>query len=202
VLDQERIEKDQQTTRINRDLSDALGEAAVLREKLTARPGGQGPWNQLRETIRRAETLAENELADPVLVGRVRNLSSEIKQVEADRRMVVRLEEIRLERGMELRGSSLLRGSSIPAYTQAFKDYGIPIFDLDVEEAARRIAASPIRDWLIVALDDCAGDSGDVFKHVLPIARRAEKDPWRQQYFAAHPTNACLDSWIARIFNL
>jgi serine/threonine protein kinase len=88
-LDTARAEKDHQRTRINQKLSDALMDAARLREKArNARPGEAGPWNQLRETLQRAETLAGNELADSGLAARVQAMLTELKRAEADRRML------------------------------------------------------------------------------------------------------------------
>jgi eukaryotic-like serine/threonine-protein kinase len=102
ALDAAREEKEQQRTRTNRELGDALVEAAALREKArTARPGDSEPWSQLRATLRRAETLAASELADPGLVGRVRAALAELKQDEVNRRMTARLEEIRFSKSLE-----------------------------------------------------------------------------------------------------
>ncbi len=192
ALDAARDEKDQQQTRTNRELSEALAEAARLCEKArTARPGETEGRRQLRETLRGAEALAGSELADPVLVRRVKALEAELKQDEADRRMVARLEEIRLNQAELQAGQiSTFSGGTRPAYETAFREYGLPIFDLETEEAARRIAASPIRDWLVAALDDCAGNDGPLIETLLPIARHVERnDPWRRQYFDARMRN-------------
>jgi tetratricopeptide (TPR) repeat protein len=181
-LDDARDEKEQQRARTDRDLNAALVEAAGQLEKArAARPGDAGPWTRLRETLGRATTLAESDLADPVLVGRVQALLTESSQDEANRRMVARLEEIYLNAG-PLQSIHETDVTSGPAYEAAFRDYGLPVLDLDVEEAARRIAASPIRDELVDALD---GWSDYRRPQLLQIARRAENDPWRVQYFNA-----------------
>jgi serine/threonine protein kinase len=161
ALDTAREEKEQQRTRINRDLSEALVEATRLRE--TSRAAGFGesaPWRQLREVQRRAETLAGSELADSVLVGRVQGLLAGLKQEEADRRMVARLEEIRLNAGHDQSGNFVFSDATWREYEPAFREYGL-LIDVrnnnaaagQLEETARRIAASPIRDWLVAALD-------------------------------------------------
>jgi superkiller protein 3 len=219
ALDAAREEQDQQRTRTNRDLGQALAEVAGLREKVrAARRGDAEPWNQFRAALRRAEALAGNELADPVLVGRVRALQAELEHGEADRRMVARLEEIRLDRenNTGVTGSGALR----PAYEAAFKEYGLPVFDLDVEEAARRIAASPIRDSLVAALDHCASNNGPLVERLIPVIQRVVKDdgPWVRAYYEARlrndwpallrlakqpealqqsPTTICMLAWFA-----
>jgi tetratricopeptide (TPR) repeat protein len=140
--------------------------------------------------MRRAETLAGNELADPNLVGRTRTLLAALEQVEADRRMVARVEYIRLnERSLK---GGLVRSSNAgqdSPYHAAFQEYGLPILDLEVEEAARRIASSSIRDWLIAALDDWANNSADWCGRLLPVALRADDNPWRRQYIEARIRN-------------
>jgi tetratricopeptide (TPR) repeat protein len=137
--------------------------------------------------MQRAEALAASSLADPALVGRVRALQTDRKQDEADRRMVARVEEIRLSRAEQMMGVRAVIGSKRPAYEAAFKEYGLPVFDLDVEEAARRIVASPIRDWLVAALDDCAENDGWLTGKLIPIVQRVEKDksPWVRAYYDA-----------------
>jgi serine/threonine protein kinase/Flp pilus assembly protein TadD len=189
ALDAAREQQDRQRTSINGKLSRALADVASLREKSkNARPSDNAPWNQLREALRGAEALAGAELADPALVGQVRALQAGVKQEDADRHMVARLEEIRLDvntlmEGGGVRGNPRMR---IPACEAAFRDYGVPLFKLDVEEVARRIAASAIRDALVAALEECFFSCGDegVYR-VLPIVRRVKKDPWHRQYYDA-----------------
>jgi serine/threonine protein kinase/tetratricopeptide (TPR) repeat protein len=203
ALDAAREEKEQQRTRTNRELNDALVEVVRLQEKVRgARSGDAETANQLRTMLARAGTLAANELVDPILVGRVRAVQAEMDQGEKDRRMVARLEEIRLNKGEE-RGGALVTivGATAAAYEAAFRDYGIPLTDFmkraleyrsgsppaqRVEEVARQIAASPIRDFLVAALDDCASNHAGLMQQLLPIARRVEEnDAWRRQYFDA-----------------
>jgi len=190
ALDTARDEKERQRTATNRDLSDALLETAGLREKSrSARPDDAEPWNQFRAALRRAEALAGSQLADPALVGRVRALQADLKQDEADRRMVAQLEEIRLSKADDRAGA--VSGGMRPLYEAAFKDYGLPVFDLDVEEAAHRIAGSRIRDWLVAALNHCAGNYVVLIRRLIPIIQRVEKDkgPWVRAYYAARLGN-------------
>jgi serine/threonine protein kinase/tetratricopeptide (TPR) repeat protein len=195
-LDSAREEREKQQTQINRDLADALLEATRLKEKAsTAAAADSGPWNQLRETVRAAQTLAGNELADPVLCRRLQDLVAQLKIDENDRRMVARLEAIRLQY-LDAEDLPRVVGSKRPVYEAAFREYGLPIFDLPVEEAARRLGASAIHYWLVWAMDDCAENHGPLIRQLLPIAERAETDPWRKDYFAnrlGHPRRSFLD---------
>jgi tetratricopeptide (TPR) repeat protein len=191
ALDAARDDKDRQRTGTNRKLSEALVDAARLREKArTARPGDTEPAGQLSATLRRAEALAGSDLADPVLVGRVKVLLAELKQAEANRRMAARLEEIRLNKGSHRGGQIItVSGGTRPAYEAAFREFGLPVFQLSVKEAARRIAASAIREELLAALDDCASNNGELIQRLLPIARRVARDPWQRRYFEARIRN-------------
>jgi serine/threonine protein kinase/tetratricopeptide (TPR) repeat protein len=200
ALDKARGEKEQQQTRINRELTAALLEVTRLREKVrTALPGDANPRNQLRETLRAAQTLAANESADPVLAQRVQALVAEVRQDDKDRRMVAKIEEILWQSQAEsFEGVSRMIGSYWPVTEAAFREYGIPITEFGVfgvpipepvfEEAARRIQKSAIHDWLVAALDHCAEHY--YVEQLLSLAQHGEKDPWRQQYFAARRRGA------------
>jgi tetratricopeptide (TPR) repeat protein len=187
ALDASRDEMERQERRINGDLSEALVDATELHGKVGRIAPGQGDQSeQLRLLMQRAATLAENPLANDALVRRARALQTELQQDDANRRMVARLEEISLNKADF--GASQIRtvsGGTYRAYAAAFKDYGLPIFDVSIEEAARRISASPIRDALVAALDDCAGNTKEYCEKLMPIAQRASTDPWRRKYYAA-----------------
>jgi tetratricopeptide (TPR) repeat protein/serine/threonine protein kinase len=187
ALDEAREDKERQRTRINRELGDALVESVQLRQQIRA--GGKGDkdrWARLREMSKRAETLAASELADPALGGQVQNLLVELKQEEADRRFVARMDELRLGNGSFDQGRLTIWGGGYrPDYEAAFADYGIPLSKLTVEEAARRIAASAVHEHLVAALDDWASFSTDKCKQLLPIAKAVYHDAWRRAYFDA-----------------
>src|SRR5207253_11083977 len=72
---------------------------------------------------------------------------------------------------------------SDPAYAEAFRDYNLPVSDLEPDEAARRIAASAVREQLLAALVDWANIQTDAaqFKKLAALVRLADDDPWRKQ---------------------
>jgi tetratricopeptide (TPR) repeat protein len=182
TLDREREETEQQKSRVNRDLSDALVETAGLREKARAAGPGRGEsWAGVREAAGRAHTLAAHELADPLLRQRAEALLAELKQDETNRRTEAQLEEARLDPESHFVGA---RESPVLA---VLGESGLPIFDLAPEEAIQRIAASPIRDALVLALDHLSQrcHDRDDERRLLSIARKASDDPWRQKYFEA-----------------
>src|SRR5262249_50279945 len=108
-------------------------------------------------------------------------------------RMRARLEEIHLNQQGLQRGTIYLDGmewTRREPYQEAFENYGLRVVDLPVEDAARRVAASPIRDRLGAPLDDWAAADPARPRHLLAIARRADDDvPWRRQYFDARLRN-------------
>jgi serine/threonine protein kinase/tetratricopeptide (TPR) repeat protein len=187
ALDAAREEKNQQRTRINRELTATLVEATSLQEKVrNPGPGIRELVSQLRATLRRAETLAGSELADPGLKEQEHTLQETFKQDETNRQLVTRLEGIRQS---QVSTAVNVRLGLRSEYEAPLKQYGLPILDLDVAEAARRIEESPIRDWLVAAIDDWAGnnplDFGPQRRQLLSVAQRADRNVWRRQYFAA-----------------
>jgi serine/threonine protein kinase/tetratricopeptide (TPR) repeat protein len=178
-------EQENKRSRVNSELSSALVETLRLRGLVkTAGPGTADHATRLRELSSRAETLASNELADPSLVRQVQTLLLELRQDDANRRMVARLEDIRLK------AVGLPRIVNDPAspYAKAFEEYGLPLSELTVDEAVRRIAASPIRDALVAALDDWVRNSAtESGKRTLAICKQVytDKEPWLRQYFEA-----------------
>src|SRR5205823_2272856 len=127
---------------------------AGLREKAGA---DTKQWAAVREARKRIETLAASELADPGLVRKVQTLLKELETIEADRRMIARLEGIRVGGFSDSRITGRPDTQVMDHYVLAFRDYGIPVGGLEVEEAARRVKASAIRDDLVAALDKWAG---------------------------------------------
>ncbi len=185
TLDRERTETDQQRSRINREISEVLVELAGLHK--TAKAAGLADarqWAALREARKQAETLMASEGADPLLLQKVRTLLDELKPMEADRRTLARLEGLRCRSTHFDDKRAPDKDSKQDTYAAIFRDYGIPIEDID--EAVRRIRASAIKDELVAALDAWAGD--DLFKpqltkELIPIALGVVEDPWRKSYF-------------------
>src|SRR5439155_25508065 len=73
--------------------------------------------------------------------------------------------------------------NGLPRYERAFREYGIDVDALSVEEAAARVAASPIARRLVVALDDWYAVRPDAPRaaKLVAIAGRADGDPVRKR---------------------
>jgi tetratricopeptide (TPR) repeat protein len=181
TLDTERNETERQKSRINRDLSDALAETTGLREQARAAgPVNSQNWAQAREAAERAQTLAGHELADPLLVQRAQTLLAGLKQDEIDRRTVAQLEELRLDRRF------LYIPARLSPCLAVLRDYGLSVFDMEPEEASKRIASTSIRDAVVTALDDLSiRCDRDDERRLLSIAQKVSDEPWRKRYFDA-----------------
>src|SRR5262249_14146221 len=133
ALDSERRTRaalDAERTQVNGKISDKLLEVAALRERARAAGPTDGTlWADLQDTARRAETLTGSELADPAIVERVRGLLEQVRQDDKNRRITVRLRELRLDNLAIPRGTPIPRdvGKSVAA---AFREYGLPVTDL------------------------------------------------------------------------
>jgi tetratricopeptide (TPR) repeat protein/tRNA A-37 threonylcarbamoyl transferase component Bud32 len=140
---------------------------------------------QWQEKGQRAEARAALERARGRLAGGGQGeLRRRLRQAEADLQMVAELEDIRL-RQTEVKDDGFDKKRADPAYAAAFRGYGLEVLAADPGETARRIAASAIREHLIVALDhwtearpekDARGR-----ERLLSLARLADKDEWRQR---------------------
>jgi tetratricopeptide (TPR) repeat protein len=103
----------------------------------------QGKADEALATARRADSRASGSN-----VSQVRR--AQVARLLKDADMVSELEKIRLNEGEHT-------DAPHGRYAAAFEKYGIPVLALTVEEAATRVKASPIRDRLIVGLDDWTG---------------------------------------------
>ena len=107
----------------------------------------RGAWPEALSSVRRAQGILAG--------GGSPRLEQHIAQRRTDLELVARLEEIRLELAVD-KGEAFDFGDPSAAYSAALRDYGLPVTDLAIDEAARRVASSPIRPFLLAALDDWA----------------------------------------------
>jgi Flp pilus assembly protein TadD len=71
----------------------------------------------------------------------------------------------------------------VPEYRAAFERHGLKTAG-DVEAVGRRVAASPVREALLAALDDWISNESDAGRRdrLSRIARAADPDPWRDRF--------------------
>jgi tetratricopeptide (TPR) repeat protein len=134
-----------------------LARVATLRDQAR-----EAPAERQRSLL--AEALAAAERADGLLaqggadeesVQRVRALLAELREGERDRRMLARLEEVRLT-GTAVKDDKFDVTAMGAEYAAAFREYGLDLGHLSDTEAAERLRARSIRMELAAALDDWA----------------------------------------------
>jgi serine/threonine protein kinase/Flp pilus assembly protein TadD len=117
-----------------------------------------------------AARKAEAQLASRVVREQLRH---QVVQLLADLKMLEKLEEIGL----------MQKKKADAAYAQAFREYGIDVEALGVQEAAARIRQRAIGIHLAVALDYWSlaleEAEGANWKRLLEVAREADPDLWR-----------------------
>ena len=79
------------------------------------------------------------------------------------------------------RSYSSINEGTVAAYATAFRDYGLPVTDLEVDEASLRITVSPIRPFLVAALDNWAYVRGADKTKLHGIAMRMDGNPWTRK---------------------
>ena len=161
-------------------------EMTRLREKAqSAGPADGRHWTELQDAARRTEALTASELADPALVERARDLLKQVRQDGADRQMLARLEALCFDSLPPPLGAAS-RSELGAAFAGAFGDYGLPVADLPVSEAARRIRASGIREELLAALDAWSAwdvwAGGTAWRGRLAVAQAADDHAWRREF--------------------
>jgi serine/threonine protein kinase/tetratricopeptide (TPR) repeat protein len=157
-----------------RALLRARAHAAVERclERL---PGlrQESRWKEARATLAQAASRLDDAGSD--------SLRQQVEQALADLELVVRLEEIRLERATVIDGQ-LNYERTARAYAEAFA--GVGLDPAAEEEFLARLSGSSVREQLIAALDDWAVATRDVAlrTRLLHLARLADPDPkWRDR---------------------
>ena len=126
----------------------------------------------------RAQSLLAVGAGNEQRIERVANLLKDLD-------MLSLLEEIRLE-SASVKDGHFDNGGADASFAQAFRDYGIDVEALPVEEAATRIRQKRIATDLVVALDAWAGNrpwDKTRTKSILGVARQADPDddPWRRR---------------------
>ena len=107
-----------------------------------------------------------------------------VEQAQHDLAFVMQLDGIRYRKWMwiaELGGKGDFNTKiAAPEYRKAFAGFGLPFDTLEAAEAARRIAASPVKTELVAAMDDWAlyETNERLRDRLLEIARKADPGSW------------------------
>src|SRR5262249_10709419 len=105
-----------QQGRRSRDVQAALAGAEVLRGEARAAARDRGKWAEARAVAQRAGALAEGGAVEPELAERVRALLGELNEEQADRRLVERLEEIRLLQADNVKAGDFAMEQALPQH--------------------------------------------------------------------------------------
>jgi tetratricopeptide (TPR) repeat protein len=170
---------------------EALTQARGLQEQARRRDD-PGKWAEARALGRRAEALLEQGTSRPELVEWVRTLLRELEDEEADRRLLARLEEARLQKATDRsRDIGFAEESAVPLYAEALGPLGVTSGTLPVEQAAARIRQRRphVRTQIVAALDDwivqVSRSDPKLAGRLEAVVAAADPDPWRQRLRAA-----------------
>jgi tetratricopeptide (TPR) repeat protein len=168
-----------------------LQKRAVTAEKVEAalaeaqRQKVQGNLPEGLSAARRAGAIAASGTVDTAL--RLRAESA-----QADLEMLVRLEDIRLQKAGMMRAHDWDYVQADAAYEEAFRIYGIDVTALPPEDAAERMKGREVRVELAAALSDWGAsrwatrsEHDEYWKSLLALAAAADPDPWRNELRAA-----------------
>ncbi len=178
-------------------IQSALDQAEKPRRDLHAilgRPGGvfgllnePARWEAYIQTARNSLKAAQDMLAsaeggaEPGLAERAAKLQALLDRDEADRVLAEKLEKIRLDRSTWVDNNFDYRGAA-ERYPDAFAKANLGIGSDPPATVAARLAAAPIKEQLLAALDDWAYVGFILGKQGLPdalleIGRLAAPDP-------------------------
>jgi serine/threonine-protein kinase len=188
---QQRAERERQARELQAELTgeaeEALAQAISLRGQVRA-GGDPGKLAQARAEARRAETLLERLPEQAGLGGRVRGLLQKLNEEEADRRLLARLEEVRLLKAeMGPRDTRFDDRPAVAQYEAALRTYGVALGDPPRKVGARirqrppdvqaRVVAA-LDDWLILLLKHRKGKEA---RWLAGVLAQADPDPWRKR---------------------
>jgi serine/threonine-protein kinase len=142
--------------------------AAALRAAETCQ--GQERYDDAHAALSRAEGL---------LAGGGAALSDRVAAARIDLDMLSRLDTIRLqEAAVDVEGHFDAKGAA-RLYAEAFRDYGIPVGNLEAGQAARWLAGRAIREQLVAALDEWARVTADKDEagRLVALARTVDPNP-------------------------
>jgi tetratricopeptide (TPR) repeat protein len=181
--------------RANQAVHLAMGQAEALRDLALTAADTVPPqrelalWASALAAADRVEQALEDGAAGSDTRQAAEQLVAELREQAQsavnDREMLRRLDEAHL-RTLLLQDSDYLRpqtrsivwGNAAPLYAETFKEHGIDVDALSVEDAAQRIGERRIKQSLLAALDLWAfSETGAARAKLADIACRIDKEP-------------------------
>ena len=147
----------------------------------------QARWDQATTRLDQADAL--------IGPGGDAGLSARVAEARMNTVVLRRLDRIRLDRERSPAGA-VNRLRVRRDYPLAFRESGFDV--LGDPTAAARMRASPVRDYLLGALDDWASaETGEARAKVVTVADAVAGNTWRTRLLAADATN--LADWLHQV---
>jgi serine/threonine-protein kinase len=198
-IKKQRDDRTAETARVAKETEEgvesALQEALKLRDEARLRTHDPAQWYAklaaALSAMERAERLLASGIATDELEERVGILRAELDADDQDRRLVDRLDVIRLKKSdMQLNGQFEF-GRAASDYAKAFRDHGMDLDTMPAEKIAERIRKSAAKDLLVATLEEWANLTGsfEAGAKQLAIAGMADPSLWRVRFHAALRAN-------------
>ncbi|MBM4067432.1 MAG: tetratricopeptide repeat protein [Planctomycetes bacterium] len=170
-----------------------LIRAASAKQREARSSADPAAWAEALAFLNQADGLLEAGLATPELHERVQALREVLTreqadaartatEAERDRRLLQRLDTLRID-AATLEGQRITFHESFAKLCEAFRDYGIDLFELQRAEAAKRIRGKPIRGPLCEHLLHLSAyaPTPEQRDRILDVLRLVEAQPERDQ---------------------
>ena len=132
-----------------------------------------GLWDQADQSLAEAEQLLGPD-DDPAL-------AAAVAAARRDTAFVRRQDQIRLEK-LQVIGRGIDWDAAVPKYVAAFAEYGLDVRAGDPAALVDAIRASPVRDYLIAALDDWALTGGRADgERIFALTAEVTGHEWRRE---------------------
>jgi serine/threonine protein kinase/Flp pilus assembly protein TadD len=152
-------EREAQGTATLRDVTRALDDLARLLQEARTKTGQPDEWEAVLARARaawgEARAILDSGQPSEVLRRRVEEAQSELEQAERDRRLMARLDDVTLKFADHGRNSSTNQQTAT-RYGLAFRDGGIDVLALPLDEAANRLRTHWLCEPLLLALEQWA----------------------------------------------
>jgi serine/threonine-protein kinase len=177
LVGQQRLEQGQRSALARDDLEQFDRHIArVVPQEALAK---KAELDEAQKALERAESrlggVANEELKD-----RVRQAREDLERLHREQEMLARLEEAMLQVALVGQKPFDWAGAA-RRYAEAFAWYGVDVEQLDIDEAARRIAASALREQLRDSLDFWIRAQKTVPKRIRRLRKLADEvdtSPW------------------------
>ena len=114
-------------------------KAALLKDDLT---GAQAAFSQAEGILGTTPTRPE--------------IQQRVSQAKAELTLVQQLEDVQRQRAVSVKDDDFDFSAAGPAYQQAFEKFGLDLLTVRPLQAAEQVRLSPVRQWMVAALDDWA----------------------------------------------